>query len=1323
MYNLFSVRNLKALNNCTLSKHVVTSPFRRPCTFCSHITYTCYLTKDTAPFSCVNSRKSSTYSNTVLITNELKKRRRFMKQKKRFAELLEVISGGHSETVARVRTLKPKDVSLLAQSPDITLEHLHDLKTAKRNKNELTLKMIENKNHISDSSSSCEGMAKFDGMKENDIISSDSQIFYSSKSCKNSSSGKFLTGEEFTEELKEFDGVEDASLYNDAIRKKDFLKEVEDDEQRFESVLKETTKPDYEKSSSFLRTVYDLSNANKEKLAKVKSKDLIKAGKEHHLNDVLLTYLDTCVSCGFLNRGLATLQFYSKKNKLSQPTDIRVFDTLLQGFAAKGKYEKFQEVWNIIKYLKIQPSCESYAARLECIMRSSSIEQADKLLVNTITEMSEEGISLNNLFEKCKFLGDQRELLLDGLVKLYPNFKPEVKLPDLCYSCSLLKKLNEEKSTLLRSPVEGLFSADQLKQFSQEQLQHEIQGTVMIKSVEKRPDTSPFIQIYRRRLNTLKAKWEKTILKALERDINVMNAAQNHTKSFKYPTLFPFLKVLDPEQYKDIIMQEITKLALGSESFSPSTFQLYKELGLKVRSRFIVKFKKDHKILNKTQLLFDDYCDWYVDPMKGKYDSSNSRQEWQQLIHHNQEGPTVNIAEKVWPSSVLIGIGRFLYNIILHDIKIDMNVLKIRNQSQEYLPAFFSIFRQQNNRSVEEIKPHPILAGLFRATEPEELSFDVNLVPMACPPLPWTSPNSGGYLLVKTDFLRLPFQALQQRELVESAPEPQLYPAYDSLNQLSCVPWKVNTKVLDTMIEVFNSGGSSKLEVPEHPSSCPVPEPITAGMSKLDRYQHYKQRLALRRRKAEMYSLWCDALYRLSLANHFRDRVFWLPHNMDFRGRVYPCPPHLNHLGSDLARSLLCFAKGKPLGDTGLDWLKIHVVNLTGLKKRNSVIDRLLYANEIMDDIIDSAQNPLTGRMWWAESECPWQTLACCIEIWNAIQHVGGPASFVSHFPVHQDGSCNGLQHYAALGRDKDGAASVNLSSALVPQDVYSCVAAIVEKERAADAERGVKVAQQLDGFIQRKVIKQTVMTTVYGVTRFGARLQIAKQLKDIDSFPKDYVWSASTYLVGKTFESLRQMFTSTKEIQDWFTECARLISQVRGVNVEYVTPLGLPVVQPYSRSKVASLPVNTHGRIVTSKNPFGVDKFERPNVMKQKNAFPPNFIHSLDSSHMMLTSLHCEQEGITFVSVHDCFWTHPCTIDIMNRICREQFVALHSQPILEDLSVFLLEKFGFPEKDLDGGDNPVAMSKLRLNRALKNVPPKGQFQLENVLDSIYFFS
>jgi DNA-directed RNA polymerase, mitochondrial len=75
---------------------------------------------------------------------------------------------------------------------------------------------------------------------------------------------------------------------------------------------------------------------------------------------------------------------------------------------------------------------------------------------------------------------------------------------------------------------------------------------------------------------------------------------------------------------------------------------------------------------------------------------------------------------------------------------------------------------------------------------------------------------------------------------------------------------------------------------------------------------------------------------------------------------VYPCPPHLSHLSSDMARSILHFAKGKPLGKDGFNWLKIHVINLTGFKKHDPVSERLEYAEKIMDEIIDSALNPLS---------------------------------------------------------------------------------------------------------------------------------------------------------------------------------------------------------------------------------------------------------------------------------------------------------------------------------------------------------------------------
>lgn len=81
--------------------------------------------------------------------------------------------------------------------------------------------------------------------------------------------------------------------------------------------------------------------------------------------------------------------------------------------------------------------------------------------------------------------------------------------------------------------------------------------------------------------------------------------------------------------------------------------------------------------------------------------------------------------------------------------------------------------------------------------------------------------------------------------------------------------------------------------------------------------------------------------------------------------------------------------------------------------------------------------------MWWTKSDEPWQTLAACKEINNALQSEN-IEEYITGFPIHQDGSCNGLQHYAALGRDQIGAESVNLYPSSTPQDVYNVVANMV---------------------------------------------------------------------------------------------------------------------------------------------------------------------------------------------------------------------------------------------------------------------------------------
>jgi len=89
----------------------------------------------------------------------------------------------------------------------------------------------------------------------------------------------------------------------------------------------------------------------------------------------------------------------------------------------------------------------------------------------------------------------------------------------------------------------------------------------------------------------------------------------------------------------------------------------------------------------------------------------------------------------------------------------------------------------------------------------------------------------------------------------------------------------------------------------------------------------YKEKLKLlkeHQNNKDNHSLRCEFLLRLSIARSFKNvNEIYFPHNMDFRGRVYPIPPHLNHMGADLNRGMLEFSDAKRVGKEGLRWLKI----------------------------------------------------------------------------------------------------------------------------------------------------------------------------------------------------------------------------------------------------------------------------------------------------------------------------------------------------------------------------------------------------------------
>lgn len=181
------------------------------------------------------------------------------------------------------------------------------------------------------------------------------------------------------------------------------------------------------------------------------------------------------------------------------------------------------------------------------------------------------------------------------------------------------------------------------------------------------------------------------------------------------------------------------------------------------------------------------------------------------------------------------------------------------------------------------------------------------------------------------------------------------------------------------------------------------------------------------------------------------------------------------------------------------------------------------------------------------------------------------------------------------------------------------------------------------------------VMTTVYGVTFIGAKKQIEKQLKERGDIPPERLYLCSLYLGRIVLDSIGDVFKGATAIQTWLNRSARLISKsippsrIRAAlqaekknatskskkkvsatlsripkeqmtSVVWTTPLGLPVVQPYRKPKKRQVATALQTVFIVDPSvPAEVDP------RAQATAFPPNFIHSLDATHMMMTALACK--------------------------------------------------------------------------------------------------
>lgn len=590
--------------------------------------------------------------------------------------------------------------------------------------------------------------------------------------------------------------------------------------------------------------------------------------------------------------------------------------------------------------------------------------------------------------------------------------------------------------------------------------------------------------------------------------------------------------------------------------------------------------------------------------------------------------------------------------------------------------------------------------------------------PCIIEPDPWTGLNQGGYyspeLRQATPMIKA--SGPMHRKLLRDA---NLTNVMDALNTAQNVPWEVNTDVLTIAKAVWAQNlrigmpGSKKLE----PTKCPIDGIKSEDMTDAQRAEF----IDWKREAAEVYtqekervskSFQVSRIFRMA-NDYSQHAAFWYVWYADFRGRLYTSTAGFSPQGPDIAKGLLRFHRGLPLGDRGYYWLCVHGANRYGYDKV-TYAERYDWVAQRHDEFMRAADDPLSHRDIWASADKPWQFLAFLFE-YRKVHELAAlgiaKEKFVSHLPIGLDGTCNGLQNFSAMLRDVRGGTATNLVPGERPADIYREVAAVCTDKVRALAANGDTMAlvwlayltKYSKGQITRDLAKKPVMTMPYGSTRqtctsyiFNEILKMQRKHGVKKMFEKGN-FSAACWLTPLLWDSIGEVVVAARLAMDWLQKCASAANK-KQMPIVWKTVDGFVVLQAVRKVETIQINTQLNGlfRVRVGDYTNELDK------IKQRNGVAPNFIHSMDATHLRTTIRLAARQGIQDMAIiHDDYGTHAGNTDKLQNIIRTAFVGIYdkSNPLLNFQKAQEASGIKVPE-----------------------IPPMGKLVVRDVLQSEYFF-
>lgn len=563
-------------------------------------------------------------------------------------------------------------------------------------------------------------------------------------------------------------------------------------------------------------------------------------------------------------------------------------------------------------------------------------------------------------------------------------------------------------------------------------------------------------------------------------------------------------------------------------------------------------------------------------------------------------------------------------------------------------------------------------------------------LPLKIPPRPWNAFKDGGYY---TPNLRLPFIKTKSKDHKEFVSKNMPKQHMDAVNKMQETAWCINSEVLKVQTEVYARGlgigipSNKMIEVPEFPTHLAKDKKDYSDTDKED-LRAWKMMAKTahgdeKKRKAKVIAFMQGHKLAKELVNW---ENFYFVYTCDFRGRIYCATSGLSPQGADSAKGLLRFTKGVELGKDGIKWLATQGANCFGVDKV-SYEDRVKWVKDNEVFIRQVVEDPINYRAFWGEADKPYQFLAFCFE-WARCDYGSNPTA-LSYIPVGLDGSCNGLQHFSAMLRDQVGAKATNLSPCDKPEDIYQEVADVaVNKLKALDhpcATTWLRVG------VTRKCSKRPVMTVPYGAKQSSTRTYIYEYANDnwpLFELDESHKWEFANYLTPVLWESISEVVIAARAGMDWLQKC-KITDYVK-----WLTPIYFPVYQYYKEVDSILVETNLSGRIRLTIN--DLNKEGSPKKAAQKAGVAPNFVHSIDSTHMVMTINMVDQ--IDLAMIHDDYGTHAGNTQHLFDTIRQSFHKLYTE------------------------HNPLEEWAVQVNADISKIPKYGSYDIEDILNADYFF-